>query len=1221
MQPTPRAPDPNKTRQNLNLASQTIGENVTTASSTSSNSQQSSSSERTIAAQPIEPAICSPSRTEASASSSNNNLLNLANIDNAFFNQQQQLRAEHQHQIRQSNTQQQQHHLGRPIGSPSSTASTECLTSDRASTSTPTTSTTSSSSSAQPFANTQLSSVSKTPLGGGGAGLAQARSGQGANQQIAAQESEVHPYYSAMAGRTAEPGGDQMSQSDTTDDIQSLTSQFNLCMAAGGSQQQAHSMQTTTSIGYLDQQQQQQQQQYDTRSITSTTELASSSQPFIQGHGHYFTKKTFHKPTYCHHCADMLWGLIGQGYICEVCNFVVHERCMKLVVSCCSTVASGAIKNPMPHCWTDAHPKRKFCNVCRKKIEDNASAIRCSVCEYCVHAECQEFSISDCRECATYVPDQSIEDVVQQHHWREGNLPQSSKCNWCKKSCFSAECLTGMRCEWCQTTVHANCLKHAARDCNLGCLQSIMLPPACVSIPRTDVPMETIICVQSRFNNPGSAGFIGPGFSSSASGSTMMSGTQMGPGASALASKRDNLSPRSTSEDFCTQQSALYYQQQEDFLSRDKDEELLRVYDGNSSLKKRSFRLISVHKSSTREALIAACLRAIYIHDDVTHYALYDITDGEREIEEQYPMINLIGRRDKQLRPPAVLLRYRPPDSSTGFIKVYPGRLNVVDLTYCKVTVTGDTSVDEIMLEALEKFKLKTSDLSHYRLVEVSLDKGSSVHERTMDNQECPWEIIKSVARESVRQKENTRFYLQQQDEVYCSSVAIFVGNLPTNLSQKQYESMLMEHLGKPYRFKQINPIYYEYGSCIITYDNADIAVKAFYMLRESTVKFGDETRNLVVLLLPNIVPEMIPDGVRPLLVFVNVKSGGCQGLELITSFRRLLNPYQVYDLENGGPLPGLYVFRKIRDYKILVSGGDGSVGWVLQCLDNVGQDSECQSPPCAIIPLGTGNDLARVLRWGSGYTGAEEPLNFLKDIIDAEEVILDRWTVVFHSDEASKQEFPLSLSMTPGAGSGAEDNAAIFVMNNYLGIGLDADLCLGFHNAREENPDKFNSRLHNKGVYVKQAIRKIVNRSSWNNLNKAIKLEVDGKAISLPHIEGIIILNILSWGSGANPWGPEQDDRFAKPTHHDGMLEVVGVTGIVHMGQIQSGLSRAIRIAQGARVSVFPKKNRVINCELSLLQLYRLTCHLGLSSILFLFATSSSLFLLLLLPLAQHKH
>ena len=30
-------------------------------------------------------------------------------------------------------------------------------------------------------------------------------------------------------------------------------------------------------------------------------------------------------------------------------------------------------------------------------------------------------------------------------------------------------------------------------------------------------------------------------------------------------------------------------------------------------------------------------------------------------------------------------------------------------------------------------------------------------------------------------------------------------------------------------------------------------------------------------------------------------------------------------------------------------------VGWVLQCLDNVGQDSQCSNPPCAIVPLGTG--------------------------------------------------------------------------------------------------------------------------------------------------------------------------------------------------------------------------------------------------------------------------
>lgn len=45
------------------------------------------------------------------------------------------------------------------------------------------------------------------------------------------------------------------------------------------------------------------------------------------------------------------------------------------------------------------------------------------------------------------------------------------------------------------------------------------------------------------------------------------------------------------------------------------------------------------------------------------------------------------------------------------------------------------------------------------------------------------------------------------------------------------------------------------------------------------------------------------------------------------------------------------------------------------------------------------------------------------------------------------------------GGGSTSEDMSTVLVMNNYMGIGIDADLCLDFHNAREENPNKFNSR------------------------------------------------------------------------------------------------------------------------------------------------------------------
>lgn len=58
-------------------------------------------------------------------------------------------------------------------------------------------------------------------------------------------------------------------------------------------------------------------------------------------------------------------------------------------------------------------------------------------------------------------------------------------------------------------------------------------------------------------------------------------------------------------------------------------------------------------------------------------------------------------------------------------------------------------------------------------------------------------------------------------------------------------------------------------------------------------------------MMMPTVKPDMLSPGVIPLLVFVNVKSGGGQGHVLISSFRKLLNPHQVFDLSDGGPLCG----------------------------------------------------------------------------------------------------------------------------------------------------------------------------------------------------------------------------------------------------------------------------------------------------------------------------
>lgn len=51
-------------------------------------------------------------------------------------------------------------------------------------------------------------------------------------------------------------------------------------------------------------------------------------------------------------------------------------------------------------------------------------------------------------------------------------------------------------------------------------------------------------------------------------------------------------------------------------------------------------------------------------------------------------------------------------------------------------------------------------------------------------------------------------------------------------------------------------------------------------------------------------------------------------------------------------------MFRKVgSQLRVLVAGGDGTVGWVLSTLDSLKWTTY---PPIALMPLGTGNDLAR---------------------------------------------------------------------------------------------------------------------------------------------------------------------------------------------------------------------------------------------------------------------
>lgn len=126
---------------------------------------------------------------------------------------------------------------------------------------------------------------------------------------------------------------------------------------------------------------------------------------------------------------------------------------------------------------------------------------------------------------------------------------------------------------------------------------------------------------------------------------------------------------------------------------------------------------------------------------------------------------------------------------------------------------------------------------------------------------------------------------------------------------------------------------------------------------------------------------------------------------------------WQVVELSSEqGPEVGLYLFRKVPHFRVLVCGGDGTVGWVLNAID---KQNFVSPPPVAILPAGTGNDLARVLSWGRGLGAVERQgglCTLLCHMENAAVTILDRWKVSILNQQGKHLQPPK-------------------FMNNYLGL------------------------------------------------------------------------------------------------------------------------------------------------------------------------------------------
>ncbi|KAI6682528.1 hypothetical protein NL676_036409 [Syzygium grande] len=377
--------------------------------------------------------------------------------------------------------------------------------------------------------------------------------------------------------------------------------------------------------------------------------------------------------------------------------------------------------------------------------------------------------------------------------------------------------------------------------------------------------------------------------------------------------------------------------------------------------------------------------------------------------------------------------------------------------------------------------------------------------------------------------------------------------------------------------------------------------------------------RNSIRFKDPNSVDENQPADENaehpeaPMVVFINSRSGGRHGPELKQRLHQLIAEEQVFDLQDVKPhefvLYGLGCLEKLASLgdqcakeirekvRVVVAGGDGTVGWVLGCLGELYRLHREPVPPVGIIPLGTGNDLARSFGWGGSFPFAWK--SAVKRTLDRASTgqlcRLDSWHVVMSTPMDEEIKLPHSLKPTEDCaldegleyeGQLPEKSSCLGgVFYNYYSIGMDAQVAYGFHHLRNEKPYLANGPIANKLIYSGYTCSQgwfftpCTSDPSLRGLRNILRMHVkkvnctEWEKVPVPSsVRAIVALNLHNYASGRNPWGnlkPEYLEKrgFVEAHVDDGLLEIFGLKQGWHASFVMVELISAKHLAQAAAI------------------------------------------------------
>ncbi|KAJ0017503.1 hypothetical protein Pint_11739 [Pistacia integerrima] len=308
-----------------------------------------------------------------------------------------------------------------------------------------------------------------------------------------------------------------------------------------------------------------------------------------------------------------------------------------------------------------------------------------------------------------------------------------------------------------------------------------------------------------------------------------------------------------------------------------------------------------------------------------------------------------------------------------------------------------------------------------------------------------------------------------------------------------------------------------------------------------------------------------------PVIVFVNSRSGGQLGGELLVSYRSLLNENQVFDLGEKAPdkvLHELYAYleklrhagdvlaaENLKKLRIIVAGGDGTAGWLLGVVSDL---KLSHPPPIATVLLGTGNNLPFAFGWGkkNPSTDRQSVLSFMEQVKNSKEMKIDRqcihdglyyiplnWHILMRMripkqgpcDPIAPLELPHSLHAFDRISE--KDTLNVEGCHtfrggfwNYFGMGMDAQLNIAL--------------LAEVKIMKKQGV--------WEDLD-------------IPR----------SFSGGLDPWGKPlrkkiRENGLTPPYVDDGLIEIVGFRDAGHGLVLLAPNGHGTRLAQGAADHTF---------------------------------------------------